>query len=135
MLAIDENEVYRLAKVGCSNSEIADYYGCAHTTIERRFAHVLTKARATLKRRLRRKQLELALKGDKVMLIWLGKQMLGQSDSPAVLIQNNIEARAVIEQQTRAEEVRFIKISRATCLRGQRKTQPSLNSSTGSVRR
>jgi hypothetical protein len=27
---------------------------------------------------LRRKQMELALKGDRTMLIWLGKQRLGQ---------------------------------------------------------
>ena len=50
----------------------------------------MTKGRATLKRRLRRKQLELALEGDKTMLIWLGKQMLGQVDTPKVAIQNNV---------------------------------------------
>jgi len=35
------------------------------------------------KQRLRKAQLDLALnKHDRVMLIWLGKQMLGQQDSP-----------------------------------------------------
>lgn len=29
---------------------------------------------------LRRKQFELAMKGDRTMLVWLGKNMLGQSD-------------------------------------------------------
>ncbi len=76
LLDISENEVYRLAKVGCSNTEIADYFGCAHTTIERRFAHIPIKGWVTLKRRLRRKQIELALKGDRTMLIWLGKLLL-----------------------------------------------------------
>ena len=52
----------------------------------------MTKGRATLKRRLRRKQLELALEGDKTMLIWLGKQMLGQVDTPKVAIQNNVKS-------------------------------------------
>ena len=40
--------------------------------------------------RLRAKQVEMALAGDKSMLIWLGKQMLGQTDSPTVAIQNNV---------------------------------------------
>ena len=32
---------------------------------------------------IRRKQFELAMEGDKTMLIWLGKQQLGQCDDPA----------------------------------------------------
>lgn len=32
----------------------------------------------------------LVLEGDKTMLIWLGKQMLGQVDTPKVAIQNNV---------------------------------------------
>jgi len=34
---------------------------------------------------LRRKQMELALKGDRVMLIWLGKQELGQVERSEVM--------------------------------------------------
>ncbi len=40
----------------------------------------------------------------------LGKQILGQSDSPTVEIQYNIEARSVREQQTRDSDEEFIKI-------------------------
>ena len=41
------------------------------------------------------------------MLIWLGKQMLEQADAPTVAIQNNIETRALKEQQTREEDEKF----------------------------
>lgn len=90
LLDIDEEEVRRMADAGCNDTEIADFFGCAHSTIARRFAQILVKSRVTIKQSLRRKQLEMALDGDKTMLIWLGKQMLEQRDSPAVAIQNNI---------------------------------------------
>jgi len=34
------------------------------------------------KQRLRAAQLKLALNGDRTLLIWLGKNILGQSESP-----------------------------------------------------
>ena len=38
------------------------------------------------------------------MLIWLGKQMLGQRDSPAVAIQNNITSGTTQVKSRTAEE-------------------------------
>lgn len=35
---------------------------------------------------LRQKQFEMAMNGDVRMLIWLGKQYLGQKDSPEVIV-------------------------------------------------
>jgi len=47
------------------------------------FRDIITKNRLVTKQRLRKAQLDLALnKHDRVMLIWLGKQMLGQSENP-----------------------------------------------------
>lgn len=106
-LKIDPNEVYRLAKVGCSDSEIGSLLGCDPQTISRRFSGETTKGRMTLKRRLRRKQLELALKGDRTMLIWLGKQMLDQREpSPLIAIQNNLVSQAAAEEMTIPELIR-----------------------------
>jgi hypothetical protein len=42
----------------------------------------LLKGRESLKQSLRRAQIKLALSGNAVMLIWLGKNLLGQSDNP-----------------------------------------------------
>jgi hypothetical protein len=42
----------------------------------------MAKGRDDLKQSLRRSQIRLALSGNAVMLIWLGKNILGQSDTP-----------------------------------------------------
>lgn len=77
---IDEKVVEGMASVGATNVEIADFVGVDEALIRRRCKDVLTKARAGLKTRLRQAQLKAALGGNPTMLIWLGKQMLGQAD-------------------------------------------------------
>lgn len=78
---ISSKEVFELAKDGCKNTEIAEYFGVSADTIERRFAGELTKGRASRNISLRRTQLAAAKQGNSAMLVWLGKQYLGQSDS------------------------------------------------------
>lgn len=83
---IDAEGVRRLAQIGCTIREIAHFYGCGHATLERRlqfepeFREAFDNGQANLKVGLRKKQVEQALSGNTTMLIWLGKQMLGQSD-------------------------------------------------------
>ena len=79
---IKQNEVKKLASYGCSNVEIADFYGCDESLIRKSYSEYLTKGRAEMKLRLRQLQWKSAEKLNAVMLIWLGKQMLGQSDIP-----------------------------------------------------
>jgi hypothetical protein len=79
---IDPDEVEKLAAIGCKDSEIADWFGIKQDTLRYNFADQLTKGREGLKQSLRRAQLNLALNGNAVMLIWLGKNILGQSDNP-----------------------------------------------------
>jgi hypothetical protein len=54
--------------------------GCSVDTLDRSFAEEMAKGRENLKISLRRWQLESAKKGNVVMLIWLGKQLLKQTD-------------------------------------------------------
>ena len=77
---IDPEHVKALASAGCTVEEIADFLSVNKKTLERRFLGVMEKGRNTRNVSLRRKQVELAMRGDKTMLIWLGKQFLGQSD-------------------------------------------------------
>lgn len=79
-LDIDSKEVEKLAAIGCTNDEIAAFFDCSKDTIEGRFSANLRKGRENGKTRLRRLQLQAAEKGNVAMLIWLGKQMLGQKD-------------------------------------------------------
>lgn len=77
---IDGKEVIKLASYGCTNKEIADFHGCSSDLIEKSYSEFLRKGRADLKTRLRKAQINLALSGNAVMLIFLGKQYLNQSD-------------------------------------------------------
>lgn len=79
---IPPEDIWKLASIGCNNQEIADWFGIDKSTLEYNFNGYMTKARIDLKKRLRMKQIEVALGGHPTMLIWLGKQYLGQSESP-----------------------------------------------------
>lgn len=79
---IPPDEVYKLATMGCPDREIAEWFGVNEDTLRYNFKSFLTKARAHLKQRLRQAQLRTALEGNATMQIWLGKNMLGQSDTP-----------------------------------------------------
>lgn len=83
---IDIEELEKLVAMGCPNEEIASWFGVSKRTLYNRcqeepFKTVYSSARHKLNIRLRRKQLEMALKGNVAMLIWLGKVMLGQKDA------------------------------------------------------
>jgi hypothetical protein len=75
-------EVFKLAAIGCKDIEIADWFGIDSNTLRYNFSVELLKGRETLKQSLRRKQIEVAMGGNPTMLIFLGKNLLGQSDSP-----------------------------------------------------
>ncbi len=77
---IDERQVELLAGVGCTVEEIAACLDVSKDTLERRFAALIEKGRGKMRQSLRRKQVERALKGSDTMLIWLGKNLLGQRD-------------------------------------------------------
>lgn len=79
---IDPKEVEKLASIGMKNSEIAEYLDIDDSTLGYNFKQELIKGRHNLKVSLRKAQISLALTGNATMLIWLGKNILGQSDSP-----------------------------------------------------
>ena len=80
LIEIDPEGVRKLAAMHCTTQEIAAFYDCSRDTIERRFAAELNKGRQQGKMQLRDWQLQSAKKGNVAMLIFLGKQYLGQSD-------------------------------------------------------
>ena len=77
---IDTEEVYKLASYGCSNVEIADFYGCDESLIRKSYSEFLNKGRADMKIKLRKLQWKSADKGNVTMQIFLGKNILGQKD-------------------------------------------------------
>ena len=81
---IDTKQVEQLAGFGCSNTEIASFFGCSKDLISKSYSTNVSKGQDSGKIRLRQYQWASAKKGNVAMLIWLGKQMLGQSDKQEI---------------------------------------------------
>jgi hypothetical protein len=78
-------ELEKLCALQCTDEEIAAWFGVATRTIERRrkvraFAEVMERGKAKGRISLRRLQMKLLEDGNATMGIWLGKQILGQTD-------------------------------------------------------
>lgn len=83
---VDPKEVEKLAKLWCSIDEMSDFFGVARETFAYNFKDIIVKARSETKQRLRQTQLKVALEGNVTMLIWLGKNILGQMESPELFV-------------------------------------------------
>jgi hypothetical protein len=85
---IDWEQFDKLCGLQCTQVEIASWFDCSVDTIERAvkrekktsFADYYDLKRGKGRISLRRRQWEVAMQGNVSMLIWLGKQYLGQSD-------------------------------------------------------
>lgn len=95
---IDFDKIDSLAGIFCTSDEIVAFLGVSHDTIDRRikedhgigFAdYIKQKQNGGGKPSLRRMQYLAAKNGSVAMLIWLGKQYLGQKDQVAEVPQNH----------------------------------------------
>ncbi len=77
---IDVELVEELAGLNCSFEEISRIVGVSVRTLHRSYGTVIKRGLETAKTSLKRKQFEVAMKGNPTMLIWLGKIILGQKD-------------------------------------------------------
>ena len=96
---LDAQQVEELAAIGCTQVEIATVFGVAEGTIRHNFYDAYKKGHETAKMSLRRLQFAAANRGSVPMLIWLGKQYLGQKDK-TILDLNSLtpeQALAILE--------------------------------------
>lgn len=76
---LNAEQVFKLARIGCTLDEIGDILGCSGQTVSRRFGEELARARGDFKSSLRRAQYMRAVKDrSDSMLIHLGKHWLKQ---------------------------------------------------------
>ena len=88
VIEIKQQDFEKLCGLQCTLEEIAGFFECSSDTIERwckrtyneSFADTYKNHSQSGKISLRRAQWKLAEKGNSSMLIWLGKQWLGQTD-------------------------------------------------------
>ncbi len=86
---IPYEQVEALSRLHPSDEEIAGFCGISRVTLEEwkkdpEFQACVERGRAHGKLNLRRRQLKKAEDGDGTMLVWLGKNMLGQADKAEV---------------------------------------------------
>ena len=79
---IPPDEVYKLASLGCSVTEMSEWFQVSQSTLKYNFGDYIKKGKEDIKNKLRDAQMKLALSGNATMLIWLGKNMLGQEENP-----------------------------------------------------
>jgi hypothetical protein len=77
---LDRTQIVKLAQLQCTYEEIASFFDVDKSTISRNYATEVTKGRGIGKISLRRKQYDVAMNGNPTLLIWLGKQYLGQKE-------------------------------------------------------
>ena len=88
---LDTDQIEKLAAFGCTNTEIASFFGCGESLIRKSYSEFLTKGRDKGKMRLRQLQWKAAESGNVTMLIFLGKQILGQTYKTEVEFTKPIE--------------------------------------------
>lgn len=79
-IQLDVKMLEGLARIGCTDEEMATLLGVSSDTLVRNYAESIKRGRAEMKMSLRRVQIRLAEEGNATMAIWLGKQNLGQKD-------------------------------------------------------
>jgi hypothetical protein len=84
----DYQKLVAMIRIQCTRDEICEVFGLSDTTLNRRlkerghenFEALYKKHQGEGKASLRRMQWKAAEGGNPTMLVWLGKQVLGQSD-------------------------------------------------------
>ncbi len=94
---VDPLRVTKLASEGLSEAEIAATLDCSVEVIKTRFSYECERGRLLLTGALRRKQTARALAGSDRMLIWLGRNLLGQTDK--VDVDAKLRAQAIVHDE------------------------------------
>jgi hypothetical protein len=82
---IDLAELEKLCGLQCTDEELAAWFNVTTRTIERKrkkksFAEVMARGKAKGRISVRRQQMKLLEAGNATMGVWLGKNILGQTD-------------------------------------------------------
>jgi len=92
-----------LALSGCQNNTIATIMDIPKTTLVSNFGQLLTKKRCERKYNLRKQQDKAAKKGNPALLIFLGKNELGQADKQDIAMSGEVRLLPPIIKRPKAE--------------------------------
>lgn len=111
---IDLDVVERAASIGCTVEEISALVGCSRRTMFYRLKDdpaiqdAIERGRDKGAATLRRHQWQKATAGSDTMLIWLGKQMLGQRDVTDLNLSGGIRVNTPVDISVLTDEQRDI---------------------------
>ena len=97
-LKFDLKDIQKISALHPTDEELAAYLECSVDTItnykknDPAFLKAYNGGRGKGKLSLRRKQMSTALEGNTTMLVWMGKQLLGQRDNPAEAMSEMLQA-------------------------------------------
>ena len=89
-IEFDLVEIEELSRSHCTFVELSRFYNCSEKAVEERyrtdqdFKQAVDRGRFEAIKGLRRKQLEMAMDGNTQMAVWMGKQLLGQTDKQEI---------------------------------------------------
>jgi hypothetical protein len=94
---IDLAELEKLCAIQCTDEEIAAWFGVTRRTIARRrkvakFSDIMERGKAKGRISVRRMQMKMLEQGNATMGVWLGKQLLGQTDQ----VNHNVGGAAMV---------------------------------------
>lgn len=101
---INQTEFEQLCSLYCTLPEVAGWFKCSEDTVERwvnrtyktTYAETMRRFASKTTASLRRRQIHQALEGDRSLLIWLGKQHLGQSEKIESTVNQTVEQKPVV---------------------------------------
>lgn len=110
-IQLDYKLIEELANIQCTQQEIANILGCSVDTLQRdeTFCGIYKKGMEHGKASLRRLQWKMAEQGNPTMLIWLGRQYLGQTENKQDANQETITPtiKLVVTDNTKLEKVLY----------------------------
>jgi len=106
-IPIDWKQVDNMCAIQCTGEEMAGVLDISYNTLVRAcerekgqlFEDYIAKKKAGGKMSLRRKQYTTAMDGNPTMLVWLGKNWLGQTDKTDIIVDHNITAFEVVADE------------------------------------
>lgn len=107
---VTAKELKKLSSYGMTKAEMADFLGMARSTFYQRLAEdpdlvlAIAQGEGNMAMSVKRKQFNMAKAGNTSMLIWVGKQYLGQQDK-IEHIDNELppQMEALLNQMTKEE--------------------------------
>ena len=90
LVKMNAEQVEGLAEFGCTMLEIAKFFKCDESTVRKRYKEEVSAGREKMRIKLRQMQFKLAETAP-AMSIFLGKNILNQSDRQSIDLTGNLE--------------------------------------------